>query len=103
MNDGCSRISLGAALKVWEALKQSGPVPAAFQGRIGGAKGVWIRSDSADTASVADREIWIEISESQLKFEAHAEDLDDQTYDRDRVTFEVLKWTRSVSASSTLR
>jgi len=43
---------------------------------------------------------WIEVNDSQRKFEVHREDLDDDTFDPDRLTFEVISWSRKPSCSS---
>jgi hypothetical protein len=78
MNDGCSLISVGAARLIWQQVRKvtnsNEPMPCAFQARIGGAKGVWMISGEPSSATEHDREIWIEISESQLKFKTHKED-----------------------------
>src|SRR5438067_2523997 len=68
MNDGCARISVGACRLIWRHLGLGGLIPSAFQGRINGAKGVWIRSGPSETQDQRDLEVWIEISTSQEKF-----------------------------------
>lgn len=85
MNDGCSVISMGAARLIWKALRQPGAVPSAFQGRFGGAKGMWMVS------AVNTNDVWIQITESQLKFNPYPVDKDptDRWYDPLRLTFEV--------------
>jgi hypothetical protein len=45
-------------------------------------------------------EIWLEVNRSQQKFEVHSEDLFDTTFDTNRLTFEVISWSRSPSKSS---
>jgi hypothetical protein len=100
MNDGCAKISLGACRLIREKMCLSGPIPSAFQARIGGAKGVWIRSAEWDTKSENDQDIWIEINDSQLKFFPHDEDLDDERYDPLRLTFEVNQYAQCPSPSS---
>ncbi|KAF2491915.1 hypothetical protein BU16DRAFT_564396 [Lophium mytilinum] len=96
MNDGCALISLGAMREIWRMQGKAGPVPSFCQARIGGAKGIWIASASSTTTNPAHRDIWIEITESQLKFNPHREDLNDDTYDSNRLTFEVVKFGTSV-------
>ncbi|KAF2104084.1 hypothetical protein NA57DRAFT_30476 [Rhizodiscina lignyota] len=101
MNDGCARISLGAARAVWDALGGSGPIPSAFQARMGGAKGVWMRSAESDSRDPDHNSIWIEINNSQLKFDFHDADLPHRMdFDPNRLTFEVLKDSRSPIPSS---
>ncbi|KAF3050045.1 hypothetical protein E8E11_006510 [Didymella keratinophila] len=103
MNDGCSRMSVGAAIEVWRMFKKfwgtSGPLPSAFQGRIGGAKGLWMISDESFTKEPEHLEIWIEISEKQLKFKPHPEDESDATFDPIRLTFEVSNYSSSPAHS----
>lgn len=45
-------------------------------------------------------EFWIEVNDSQRKFEVHREDLNDTTFDTDRLTFEVISWSRKPACSS---
>ncbi|KAH0539032.1 hypothetical protein FGG08_004426 [Glutinoglossum americanum] len=95
MNDGCSLISLAAAQEVARLLAiDSDYMPSAFQGRIGGAKGLWIvASDEAQpNGTPEDRGFWIEVGESQRKFTPHVDDTLDP--DEDQVTFEVCDWSR---------
>jgi len=103
MNDGCSVISVGAAREIWRLYKKSwgvdGPLPSAFQGRIGGAKGLWMISTESYTKDPVHQEIWIRISDSQLKFEPHPEDLSDTTFDPLRLTFEVSNYSSTAAHS----
>lgn len=103
MNDGCSVISVGAALEIWKLLKKTvginGPLPCAFQGRIGGAKGLWMVSAESFTKDPDHLAIWIKISDSQLKFEPHPEDLSDATFDEIRLTFEVSNFSQTPAHS----
>ncbi|KAL1594352.1 hypothetical protein SLS60_010112 [Paraconiothyrium brasiliense] len=99
MNDGCSLISVGAALLIWQKVRKilnsDEPMPSAFQARIGGAKGVWMISGEPYSASADDHDIWIQISESQLKFKPHREDRSDGLeYDPLRLTFEYVNHSR---------
>ena len=76
--------------------------PSVFQGRIGGAKGVWM-IDSLDERPahlVRDdgRVYWIEITESQLKFKPPP--IDAFRPDAIRNTFEVNKYSKKLSSSS---
>ncbi|CAI6336529.1 unnamed protein product [Periconia digitata] len=94
MNDGCSRISVGAALEIWKIYRKvtgcEEGLPSIFQGRIGGAKGVWMLCGEPSTTDPNELAIWIEITESQLKFNPHDEDKHDHSYDKHRTTFEYL-------------
>lgn len=103
MNDGCSVMSVGAAREIWRFYKKSwgvdGPLPSAFQGRIGGAKGLWMISAESYTKDPVHQEIWIRISDSQLKFEPHPEDLSDITFDPLRLTFEVSNYSSTAAHS----
>ncbi|KAI8374113.1 RNA dependent RNA polymerase-domain-containing protein [Radiomyces spectabilis] len=63
MTDGCGIISCAAMKKIMGAQHQD-ELPCAIQGRIGGAKGVWIISPDLDFSSG----VWIEIRSSQRKF-----------------------------------
>ncbi|KAF2443222.1 hypothetical protein P171DRAFT_487174 [Karstenula rhodostoma CBS 690.94] len=99
MNDGCSLISVGAALLVWQQVRKitnsDEPMPSAFQARIGGAKGVWMISAEPASATDDDRKIWIHISESQLKFKPRREDRSDKLKsDSLRLTFEYVNHSR---------
>jgi hypothetical protein len=96
MNDGCSRISYGAMREIWRLQGKSGPIPSFCQARIGGAKGIWVVSAPVTSADPAHRDIWIEITPSQLKFKPHEDDKHDETYDPQRLTFEVVKFGASV-------
>lgn len=99
MNDGCSLISLGAAIEVWKGLGQSGPVPSVFQARINGAKGIWIRSADVFTATARDKGIWIQVSASQRKFARHRTDTPN-AFEPLRWTFEVVGLSRSATPAT---
>ena len=99
MNDGCARISRAAARDISEALGLD-TVPSAFQGRICGAKGMWM-VDALDERlpnSQLGNGYWIEITDSQLKFEGHP--ADNLFPDRERVTFEVQTYSTRLSTAS---
>ncbi|KAH7044593.1 RNA dependent RNA polymerase-domain-containing protein [Macrophomina phaseolina] len=100
MNDGCSLISVGAARKLWEQTNRTEPLPSTFQGRIGGAKGMWMISDSPDTTDSRHLKVWIQISDSQLKFKAHSEDQSESEYDPHRLTFDLHSTTGTAGESS---
>ena len=99
MNDGCARMSRAAARAVSDHLGLL-HVPCAFQGRFGGAKGMWMVDVTGERPTPQAGDIWIEISESQLKFEGHYSDLNPYTLpDPNRVTFEVNDYIKSLSSS----
>ncbi|KAL8832807.1 MAG: hypothetical protein Q9170_004729, partial [Blastenia crenularia] len=97
MNDGCARISKTAAKAISNILNID-HTPSVFQGRIAGAKGVWMVDTTDEHIGGENGEFWIEITDSQLKFEASPED---ELYpDPERVTFEVHSYCRpSVQAN----
>ena len=103
MNDGCSRISLGAAKMVWanHPASRGCTLPSVFQARIGPAKGIWSISASPDSACAEDHDIWIEITPSQVKFDPHLEDRNqDGKHDPVRLTFEVCEYSRPLRPSN---
>lgn len=59
---------------------------------------MWMIDPQDETPSKQGRNYWIEITDSQLKFEGHA--LDDLHPDLARVTFEVNAWAKRLSSSS---
>ena len=105
MNDGCSEMSVGAAREIWRLykvymrLEDRLPLPSVFQGRIGGAKGLWMISGETFSRDPEHTEIWIKISDSQRKFLPHESDRHDETYDKFRLTFEVRDYSSSPSPS----
>ncbi|KAI9652573.1 MAG: hypothetical protein M1831_006676 [Alyxoria varia] len=101
MNDGCSRVSAAAARLAWEKMGKFGPLPSAFQGRIGCAKGMWIvQRETPDTEGA----IWIELSKSQRKFYRHEEDFDDSAcYDPVRLTLNISCWPEKPVPSTLYR
>ncbi|KIW18251.1 hypothetical protein PV08_02539 [Exophiala spinifera] len=90
MDDGCALISLQLAQAIWEKCGGQGDVPCAVQGRISGAKGLWIVDFHNRHPGISDREYWIEVSDSQLKIKPHPRRR--KRDDADLRTFEVLKW-----------
>ncbi|KAF2642160.1 hypothetical protein P280DRAFT_449672 [Massarina eburnea CBS 473.64] len=104
MNDGCSKMSVGAALEIWKkyrkATNRKEPIPSVFQGRIGGAKGMWMVCGEPSTNDPAELEIWIDIADSQLKFQPWDDDLlDNHPYDPHRLTFEYVGHSSSPGPS----
>lgn len=90
MNDGCALMSYNLAKTIWEAYGGEGNVPSAVQGRIGGAKGLWLVDYRRRFQNVSKRDFWIQVSESQLKVKPHPRDRSDA--DESQRTFEVLKY-----------
>ncbi|KAG0167406.1 hypothetical protein DFQ28_006904 [Apophysomyces sp. BC1034] len=85
MTDGCGVISCAAMRKIMGS-ERSDVLPCAVQGRIGGAKGVWIVSPELDFNS----EEWIEIRKSQNKFKTGVPQFDLST-DPVHYTFDLVK------------
>ncbi|KAF7734063.1 RNA-dependent RNA polymerase [Penicillium ucsense] len=103
MNDGCALMSRGLANAICDKLGITGPTPSAFQGRIAGAKGLWmvdryqssIRSFCQDDTGCAN-DIWIQISDTQLKIYPHPQDWDED-FDPEKLIFEVVKWSKPLN------
>ncbi|KAL8772812.1 MAG: hypothetical protein Q9209_002157 [Squamulea sp. 1 TL-2023] len=87
---------LALAKAVTEALNLD-YTPSIFQGRIAGAKGVWI-IDALGESIGSNGDIWIEITDSQLKFDDGGKD--NLHPDLERVTFEVLAFSRPLTEAS---
>lgn len=94
MNDGCGRISFSAAQRIAKILKLE-PIPTAFQGRIGGAKGIWLvdRLNQELRSGEDNGDVWIEITESQLKYHVAAKDED---WDEFHYTFDVHSYSHAL-------
>jgi hypothetical protein len=90
MDDGCALMSEPLARAVWEAYGGEGPLPSVVQGRISGAKGLWLVDWHGKFSGISDRGFWIEVSDSQLKIKPHPRDRADA--DSFQRTFEVLKY-----------
>ena len=97
MSDGCARISKPAARKIAEACGLD-HVPSAFQARFAGAKGLWPCDMSGQTIPGTQRDIWIEITSSQVKFASH--DIDKYNPDPARVTFEVNDYSKRLTPAA---
>ncbi|MCJ1473561.1 hypothetical protein MMC13_002212 [Lambiella insularis] len=94
MNDGCARISRGAAFAIANMLGLTGQMPSVYQGRLGGAKGIWMVDALDEKVIDSDRETWIEITDSQLKFNGHS------NTDYAMLTFEVSAYSRPLSSAA---
>ncbi|EHY54951.1 hypothetical protein HRR83_005791 [Exophiala dermatitidis] len=88
MNDGCALMSYNLAKNIWQRCGGQGPPPSAVQGRISGAKGLWLVDYHDSFADVSQRGFWIQVSDSQLKIKPHPRD---RSADESQRTFEVLK------------
>jgi hypothetical protein len=91
MTDGAGWISPSAAEKIKKAMGLL-DLPAAFQGRIGSAKGLW-GIDFDDTRNGD----WIDISDSQRKWKDRKDDSIEADHPSHR-TFEVLDWVHPLSS-----
>ncbi|ORY63412.1 RNA dependent RNA polymerase-domain-containing protein [Pseudomassariella vexata] len=87
MNDGIGRLSASLARKIRDILGLI-DIPAGFQGRIGSAKGFWIRDVTDDSG-----EDWIETYPSQRKWHC-------SFMDEDHRTFEVRSESRELMPAS---
>lgn len=94
MNDGCSLMSRSLAHHISAMLSLS-HMPAAFQARISGAKGMWI-VDKNDSRHPTARNFWVEINESQLKILPPPSE-DERELDSEQLTFGVVKWFESLA------
>jgi RNA dependent RNA polymerase len=88
MNDGCARMSMTFAKEIAQYMGLS-EVPSVFQGRIAGAKGLWMVVPDCDFSNLGERNYCIEVSDSQLKIQPHP--ASKPTADKAQRTFEVLK------------
>ncbi|KMU74769.1 hypothetical protein CISG_00699 [Coccidioides immitis RMSCC 3703] len=92
MSDGCALMSVSLANRIKDCLGLKEENPSCFQGRIAGAKGIWM----VDGRNIAFKgEECIQISGSQLKTKPHPSDcrmmLDDH-----QLTFEVVSWSKEL-------
>nr|POF24091.1 rna-dependent rna polymerase 1 [Quercus suber] len=94
MSDGCARISIAAMDRVKKALGLTHR-PTAVQGRIFGAKGVWYCADEELPNPVTPDDLWIDITQSQVKVRR---DINAET-DEELRSLEVLKYTHKLSTS----
>ncbi|KAJ5637138.1 hypothetical protein N7490_007017 [Penicillium lividum] len=98
MNDGCALMSRALAIRICKILGIAGYTPSAFQGRIAGAKGLWMvdqpQSKHQSFSEDDGDDLWIEISDSQLKIHPHPQDWGE--YDEEKLTFEVVNWSKSL-------
>lgn len=71
--------------------------PSVYQGRIAGAKGIWMVDSLDEKPRLTSRNFWIEINDSQSKFEGHSTDA--MYPDEARVKFEVNDYSRLLTPS----
>lgn len=89
MNDGMGKMSWGLARKIADHLDL--PVtPSAFQGRLGSAKGMWLRDVENDGD---ENDIWIETYPSQRKWSC-------DFIDQNHRTFEVKSFSKPLKSAS---
>ena len=93
MNDGCALMSRSLAISIADRLGIA-TTPSCFQGRIAGAKGVWMVARDDNEFKAGDRDYWIQISrDSQLKIGPHPCERKIRL-DEEQLTFEVVSWSR---------
>ncbi|CEL04270.1 hypothetical protein ASPCAL05400 [Aspergillus calidoustus] len=93
MNDGCALMSRNLANMICDSLGITGNTPSSFQGRIAGAKGLWMVDAHQSQVSAGGDDVWIQISDSQLKIKPHPREWREPV-DSDKLTFEVVKWSK---------
>ncbi|KAJ5146229.1 RNA-directed RNA polymerase [Penicillium bovifimosum] len=94
MNDGCALMSRPLANQICDQLGITTATPSCFQGRIAGAKGLWmVDSHSSTNTTMNNDDIWIQISDSQLKIHPHPQEWTGPV-DNDKLTFEVVNWAK---------
>ena len=93
MNDGCARMSETLARKICGDLGLVS-VPSVFQGRIAGAKGVWMVEKDDQCPFLSPRRFYIEVTEdSQLKIKPHPALV--ANLDEHQRTFEVIGYAKT--------
>ncbi|EEQ89158.1 hypothetical protein RJZ56_007868 [Blastomyces dermatitidis] len=98
MNDGCALMSRSLGMEIACTLGLE-TVPAIFQGRISGAKGVWMVDRDDSRFRVGDRRFGLQITESQLKIHP-APPYDTRPVDDTQLAFEVVQWSRPLSPAA---
>jgi RNA dependent RNA polymerase len=90
MNDGCARMSMTLAKSIKRFLGLN-DLPSVFQGRVAGAKGLWMVVEDDDFGKLGRRKYCIEIADSQLKINPHPKD--NPAADEAQRTFEVVDYS----------
>ncbi|KLJ11987.1 hypothetical protein EMPG_09628 [Blastomyces silverae] len=98
MNDGCALMSRSLGMEIARTLGLEN-VPAIFQGRISGAKGVWMVDRDDSRFRAGDRRFGLQITESQLKIHP-APPYDTRPADDTQLAFEVVQWSRPLSPAA---
>ncbi|KAK2798086.1 hypothetical protein FQN51_007905 [Onygenales sp. PD_10] len=98
MNDGCALMSRSLGMEIARILDLEG-LPACYQARIAGAKGVWMVDRDDSRFKPGERNFGIQITESQLKIRP-APQHDRRPVDDARLTFEVVSYSRPLKSSS---
>jgi hypothetical protein len=93
MTDGCAMMSVGAFRRILGSLGIL-DWPSAIQGRINGAKGMWIPSAGRENKDPYHEAPWIQIRPSQLKINPRQEDLEDALCEDNRWCFDVKGYSR---------
>jgi hypothetical protein len=95
MNDGCALMSRTLANQICDQLGITTATPSCFQGRIAGAKGLWMVDchHSSTNTTMNNNDIWIQISDSQLKIHPHPQEWTGPI-DDEKLTFEVVNWAK---------
>ena len=103
MNDGCALMSKGMANKICYCLGITGNTPSCFQGRIAGAKGLWMVDswqESPVGGEIGESGEWIQISDSQLKIKPHPQQVpDEEPIDDEQLTFEIVNWSKPLRSA----
>ncbi|KAJ6185688.1 hypothetical protein N7519_006989 [Penicillium mononematosum] len=96
MNDGCALMSRTLANQICDQLGITTATPSCFQGRIAGAKGLWmVDCHQSSITTMNDDDVWIQISDSQLKIHPHPQEWVDPV-DDEKLTFEVVNWAKQL-------
>ncbi|KAK2811464.1 hypothetical protein FQN50_002087 [Emmonsiellopsis sp. PD_5] len=98
MNDGCALMSRSLGMEIARILELDG-LPACYQARIAGAKGVWMVDHDDSRFKPGERNFGIQITESQLKIRP-APQHDGRPVDDAQLTFEVVSYSRPLKSSS---
>ncbi|OJD20365.1 hypothetical protein ACJ73_08301 [Blastomyces percursus] len=98
MNDGCALMSRSLGMEIARTLGLES-VPAIFQGRISGAKGVWMVDRDDSRFKAGDRRFGLQITQSQLKIHP-APPYDTRLVDDTQLAFEVVQWSRPLSPAA---
>ncbi|PGH16330.1 hypothetical protein AJ79_01872 [Helicocarpus griseus UAMH5409] len=95
MNDGCALMSRSLGMEIARLLELRS-LPACFQARIAGAKGIWMVDRNDARFKGGDRGFGLQITGSQLKTKP-APPYENGELDDTQLTFEVVQWSRPLS------